>query len=153
MQFDDGLLRLAQDMGYTTIHWNAVAGDYVPVEPAMVTKRVLWQVQPGSVILLHDSPDTAKALPELIRRLKADGYRFVTVTQMLARLPRPVFLASNANTVDWEETVPEVEKPKARRRVRRKEHVAEPESRRSAPVDVPTWDGPVDHTGHELESA
>lgn len=152
MQFDDGLLRLAQDMGYTTIHWNAVAGDYVPVEPAMVTKRVLWQVQPGSVILLHDSPDTARALPELIRRLKADGYRFVTVTQMLARLPRPVFLASNANTVDWEETVPEVEKPKVRKRQRRNEPVAEPESRRSAPVDVPTWDGPGDDTGHELES-
>lgn len=155
MQFDDGILRLAQDMGYTTIHWNALAGDYVPVEPGMVVKRVLWQVQPGSVILLHDSPDTAKALPELISRLKADGYRFVTVTQMLSRLPRPVFLASNAYGVDWEAIAPPVEKKPAsgvKRPAPKKKRSPQPETRTS-PVDVPTWDGPRDDVVDELEGA
>lgn len=147
MQFDDGILRLAQDMGYTTIHWNALAGDYVPVEPGMVVKRVLWQVQPGSVILLHDSPDTARALPELIRRLKADGYRFVTVTQMLSRLPRPVFLASNANGVDWEAIAPPVSEPQpssVKQRPTTKKRPIKPIEVRTSPIDVPTWDGPMD---------
>ena len=153
MSFDDGHLRLAQDMGYTTIHWNALAGDYVPVEPQLIVKRVLWQVRPGSVILLHDSPDTARALPELIRRLKADGYRFVTVTQMLARLPRPVFLASNAGMVDWEAIAPPIErrptpsKPPVRKKRANKPTAAGPL------VDAPVWDSPTDQVIDQIEEA
>ena len=68
------------------------------------------------------------------------------VTQMLSRLPRPVFLASNAYGVDWEAIAPPVEQksttnikrpsPKQKQRPR-------PETKTS-PVDVPTWDGPND---------
>lgn len=142
MKFNDDLLKLNMDLGYTTIHWNAVAGDYVPVEPAMVTKRILWQVQPGSVILLHDTPDTAAALPGLIARLKADGYRFVTVTQMLSRLPRPVFLASNAGHVSPEPMEAKVERPaSATKRKVRRPTMPEPEPAARPPFDEPTWDG------------
>ncbi len=142
MNFDDGLLSLAQDMGYTTVHWNALAGDYLPVEPGMIVKRVLWQVQPGSVILLHDSPDTARALPELIRRLKVDGYRFVTVTQMLARLPRPVFLASNAGTVSVQDEPVAKRAPTKRASRRSPSRPEEPPARSTRPlVDDPVWDG------------
>jgi peptidoglycan-N-acetylglucosamine deacetylase len=155
MNFDDGLLSLAQDMGYTTVHWNALAGDYLPVEPGMIVKRVLWQVQPGSVILLHDSPDTARALPELVRRLKADGYRFVTVTQMLARLPRPVFLASNAGAVNWKETLPPIEeRPAARaKRPQRRSSAQKPPTSAKPAVDVPTWDGPKDDVVDKSEAS
>jgi hypothetical protein len=106
------------------------------------------------VILLHDTPDTARALPELVRRLKAQGYRFVTVTQMLARLPRPVFLASNAGTVDWEETAPAVEPP--RRRRARQGGAPQDRQEKSTPsrsvVDVPTWDGPRDKAVDDPET-
>jgi hypothetical protein len=152
MKFNDDLLRLNQDLGYTTIHWNAVAGDYLPTDADTITKRILWQAQPGSVILLHDTPSTAEALPGLIKRLKADGYRFVTVTQMLARLPRPVFLASNAGKVS---VIEEPAAPSATtvRRSTSKPKVKKPidKSRRPA-VDVPTWDGPQDELGGD-ESA
>lgn len=108
----------------------------------MVTKRILWQVKPGSVILLHDTPDTAAALPELIARLKAKGYRFVTVTQMLARLPRPVFLVSNAGHVSPDAEEPIAERPivtPRRRAVRPKRSEPEPSVR--SPFDDPAWDG------------
>ncbi|MBB6052869.1 glycosyltransferase [Armatimonas rosea] len=43
----------------------------------------------GSIVLLHDSGGdrsaTVAALPELVRRLKAKGYRFVTVSQLLGQ--------------------------------------------------------------------
>ncbi len=154
MNFDDGLLSLAQDMGYTTIHWNALAGDYVPVEPEMIVKRVLWQVQPGSVILLHDSPDTARALPELIRRLKADGYRFVTVTQMLARLPRPVFLASNAGKVSVQDAPVVQPMPNKRLAPQRRGVKKVVPTRTNRPlVDDPVWDGARNDSGDESEAS
>lgn len=44
--------------------------------------------QPGSIILLHPFCDncnsTRQALPEIIDQLKKDGYRFVTVSELLA---------------------------------------------------------------------
>ncbi|MCH8979994.1 MAG: polysaccharide deacetylase family protein, partial [Armatimonadetes bacterium] len=129
MRYNDDVLRLAQDMGYSTIHWNVVAGDYLPVEPAEIVARVMRQVDNGSVILLHDSPDTALALPTILRRLTEQGYRFVTTTQMLSRLPRPVVLATNAGTVlIAESTEPEVEPAvnAPRRRSLKKRRFVEP---------------------------
>ena len=144
MKFDDGLLRLNQELGYTTIHWNAVAGDYVPVEPETIVKRILWQAQPGSVILLHDTAATAAALRLLVRRLKQDGYRFVTVTQMLARLPRPVFLVSNAGMVSVEEPEPVTVRPAPNGERRREPGSINLNSGPRTPLtDVPTWDGPI----------
>jgi peptidoglycan/xylan/chitin deacetylase (PgdA/CDA1 family) len=144
MKFDDGLLRLNQELGYTTIHWNAVAGDYVPVEPETVAKRILWQAQPGSVILLHDTPATAAALPYLIKRLKQDGYRFVTVTQMLARLPRPVFMASNAGHVSPTLEEPTIVRPASTVKRRREPGSINLDNGPRTPLtDVPTWDGPI----------
>jgi peptidoglycan/xylan/chitin deacetylase (PgdA/CDA1 family) len=153
MKFDDGLLRLNQELGYTTIHWNAVAGDYVPVEPETIVKRILWQAQPGSVILLHDTPFTAAALRLLVQRLKQDGYRFVTVTQMLARLPRPVFLVSNAGTVSVEEPEPVAVRPASNGKRRREPGSINLNSGPRTPLtDVPTWDGPIKEQD-ELETA
>lgn len=140
MQYNDDVLRLAQDMGYATIHWNVVAGDYLPVSPEEIVARVMRQVDNGSVILLHDSPDTARALPAILQRLTDEGYRFVTTTQMLSRLPRPVVLASNAGTVLIAE--PEVEPAVSapRRRTRKKPPAVVPFLPKK-PVDASSWDG------------
>jgi peptidoglycan-N-acetylglucosamine deacetylase len=42
--------------------------------------------QPGSIVLMHDGgrhPQTVRALPGVIRRLRSRGFRFVTVTELL----------------------------------------------------------------------
>jgi polysaccharide deacetylase family sporulation protein PdaB len=96
MRYDDTVIRTAQDLGYVTIHWNAAAHDFKPQAASEVARKVLKSVQPGSVILLHNHPDTVAALPEIIAELKRRGYRFVRVSQMLGRLPRPVFANTNA---------------------------------------------------------
>jgi hypothetical protein len=52
-----------------------------------MVERVLNKVQRGSVILLHDGvldrSRTVAALPILIDRLKARGFTFVTVSELL----------------------------------------------------------------------
>lgn len=149
MEYNNEVLSLAQDMGYVTVHWNVVAADYLPVDPAIIVNRVMNQTKDGSVILLHDSPDTARALPLIVKALKAKGYKFVTTTQMLARLPRPVYVASNAYAVKVkEEPVAEVlPKPQKRKPsvvARPTQPLTEPTPRiqHRPALDTPTWDGP-----------
>lgn len=96
MRYDDTVVDAAQALGYVTVHWNVAAKDFTPVAPELVSARILDRVRPGSVILLHAQEDTAKALPAILATLKQRGYRFVTVSQMLSRLPRPVYVKTNA---------------------------------------------------------
>lgn len=50
-------------------------------------ETVLSQVKDGTIVLLHDfegNVNTVKALPEIIEGLKAQGYEFVTVSELFA---------------------------------------------------------------------
>lgn len=53
-----------------------------------ITRRVLNRTRPGSIILLHvmypSRAETMKAVPFIIEGLKRDGYRFVTISELLA---------------------------------------------------------------------
>jgi peptidoglycan/xylan/chitin deacetylase (PgdA/CDA1 family) len=74
-------------MGYVTVSWTVGAKDYEKVPSNFIVDRVLDKTGNGSIILLHqDNPETAQALPGIISTLKARGYKFVTVSQMLKRL-------------------------------------------------------------------
>jgi peptidoglycan/xylan/chitin deacetylase (PgdA/CDA1 family) len=110
----DIMLKIKQ-MGYTTVGWNVGAHDFIPATtgkltqemiqdmnttPADVAKRVLENTKPGVIILLHDSPVTAAALPAIIRKLRKDGYNFKTVSEMLAELPKPVSVVANPIATD-----------------------------------------------------
>lgn len=96
MRYDDTVLRAAQSLGYVTIHWNTAAQDYQPQPPSEISRKILKSVRPGSVILLHNHPDTLAALPMILDSLTEQGYRLVTVSQMLSRLERPVVVKTNA---------------------------------------------------------
>ena len=49
--------------------------------------RYARRARNGSILLLHDTyPHTADTLPDLIRLLKARGYRFVTIPEMVDAL-------------------------------------------------------------------
>ena len=62
------------------------SGDWEGGDPAKTVARVLNRLAPGQVLLFHDSvPQTAQALPILLRELKARGYRCVTLTELAQR--------------------------------------------------------------------
>ena len=110
---DDMLL--FKSMGYTTVGWNVGAHDFIPATtgkvtqemlddmnttPAQVAQRVLENVKPGVIILLHDNPVTAAALPTIVEALRKQGYGFKTVSEMLAELPNPVHIVANPVATD-----------------------------------------------------
>lgn len=73
--------------GRKNISWD-VAPEGRGAGAAEIVDRVLADVQPGSIILLHvmyeSRDETRAALPEVIRGLKEKGYRFVTVSELLS---------------------------------------------------------------------
>jgi peptidoglycan/xylan/chitin deacetylase (PgdA/CDA1 family) len=79
------------------ILWTIVSGDvggHVPA--ARITRTVLEQAKPGAIIIFHinnRAPFTKKALPDIIAGLRQKGFRFVTVSQLLA-LPDAVPVAA-----------------------------------------------------------
>ena len=51
-----------------------------------ILNSALKDVAPGSILLLHiGAKHTAEALPILLERLKADGYSFVTVSDLILK--------------------------------------------------------------------
>lgn len=84
----NGLVSQALERGYTVVMWTVQPNDWQPQATAeSITRAVLQQARPGTVVLLHDGGGnrdaTVAALPRIIRTLKARGYRFLTVSQML----------------------------------------------------------------------
>ncbi|MBI5707767.1 MAG: polysaccharide deacetylase family protein [Armatimonadetes bacterium] len=145
MRYDDTVIRAAQDLGYVTVHWNVAAKDFQPKAPSEIASTVLHQVRPGSVILLHNHPDTAKALPAILNGLEALGYRTVRVSQMLARLPRPVVIRSNAFGVKLDVVAriakTEARKPRQRKGVEKRYALRQPKG--SIPVDAGRKKAPI----------
>ncbi len=86
------VLRTVRKKGYVPVMWSVTAYDWKPVPPEKIEANVAARVRGGDVILMHDgghlSPDadrsaTVVATDRLITRFKAEGYRFVSVTEMI----------------------------------------------------------------------
>jgi len=75
--------------GRTSISWD-LAPDSGPrdLSPETIVKRVVRGLRPGSIILLHpwygNGATARRAVPLLVEELRARGYRFVTVSELLS---------------------------------------------------------------------
>src|SRR5580700_427865 len=85
--YDSSVLRTAASLGLATILWEVDPSDYTLPGVAAIEQRVLAQVRPGAIVLSHDGGgprgQTLAAYPDIIRALRARGYRFVTVPELL----------------------------------------------------------------------
>ncbi len=85
--YDATVVRVARSLGLATILWDVDPSDYTLPGVGAIEQRVLAQATAGSIILSHDGGgprgETLAAYPQIIRRLRARGYRFVTVPQLL----------------------------------------------------------------------
>lgn len=77
--------RLHEQLGYWAILWDVDPLDWqTPRTVKKVHDRVLEQTKPGSIILCHDIHETTvDAMPATITDLKARGFQFMTVTELI----------------------------------------------------------------------
>ncbi len=88
MRYNADVLRDLRSMGYVTVGYTTASGDFdVSASPEKIATKTLHWIQNGSILLLHDYPGTATALPQILDTLKARGYRCVTASELLAHLP------------------------------------------------------------------
>jgi len=92
------MIRQARREGYTVITWSVSPDDWRRPAPQVITERVLQGVKPGAIILLHDGlemrgappvQNTVAALPAIIEGLRARGYEFVTVPELIQKKDFP----------------------------------------------------------------
>ena len=88
-------------LGLWTINTNDTA---LQIDAGTLYRKTLEEVQPGSIILMHDgSKVSLAALPQLIETLQRRGYAFVTMSQMMAHANSEVLNGSNGHgqTGQW----------------------------------------------------
>ncbi|MCQ8773571.1 polysaccharide deacetylase family protein [Streptomyces telluris] len=76
---------VARSRGLSEVLWSATASDYATTDTRLIGDRILNQASRDGIILLHDIYDgTVPAVPRIVDELRARGYTFVTVPQLLA---------------------------------------------------------------------
>jgi chitin deacetylase len=82
----NGLVAYAQSKNYVSVMWSADSRDYAVSSPRLLS-NVLKQSSPGGIVLMHDGGGnrmgTVNALPEMITQLRKQGYKFVTVPELM----------------------------------------------------------------------
>jgi len=69
--------------GYRMAGWSIRSLDTIKSGEEKIVRRVISQLKPGSVILLHDHlPNTPCMVEQIIQQAKEKGYTFVTIEQM-----------------------------------------------------------------------
>ena len=88
-RFDERGLDFACRLGYKTIFWSFAYADWdngkQPTEE-YAKKKIFDNIHNGAVILLHPTSETnAKILGDVIKQLKAEGYRFGTLDELTSK--------------------------------------------------------------------
>lgn len=79
--YDANVVETARRNGARTVLWDISTDDWASATtPKDIVQRIMSQIQPGSIILMHDGGGdqsaTVKALPTLIKQIRKRGYGF-----------------------------------------------------------------------------
>lgn len=75
---------IQQEYGYPTIMWSVDPMDWKNRNAAIVSDRLVNGAHKGGILLAHDiHKTTIDAMPSTLDRLLSQGYRFVTVSQLI----------------------------------------------------------------------
>lgn len=83
-EYNDQNLTTLEGMGFKVIQFDCDSIDWRDESADKITKRVLKKVKSGSILLFHnEKANTAEALPNIVSKLREDGYEFVLVKDLI----------------------------------------------------------------------
>jgi peptidoglycan/xylan/chitin deacetylase (PgdA/CDA1 family) len=86
--YDTQVIETAEALNYTTVLWTDDPGDYASPGTGVIEQRTLRTADNGGIILLHDGEQqTVYILPKLLDALKARGFTFVTIDELMKQSP------------------------------------------------------------------
>lgn len=75
---------IAEALKYAMILWTVNPGDYEEPGNSALLSRIFSRIGNGGIILLHDGiKQTIDSLPNIIETLQKQGYKFVTIDEMI----------------------------------------------------------------------
>ncbi len=84
--YNDRLIHTCNAMGIYPVQWDVDSLDWKNLSAKEIAERIINRVQSGSIILCHNNGlHTAEALPIVIDTLKARGYQFVPIGELIYR--------------------------------------------------------------------
>ncbi len=84
--YDDLLIDTANAMGLYPIQWDVDSLDWKDLSASDIAARIVARVKSGSIILMHNNGlHTAEALPIVIGTLRANGFTFVPIGELIYR--------------------------------------------------------------------
>ena len=85
-EYNNTLLNEAEKLGLYTIQWSVDSIDWKGISADEMTTRVLSRIHEGAIVLYHNNSDhVLEALPKTIELLKARGYTFTTIGELIYR--------------------------------------------------------------------
>lgn len=87
-QFNADVVQAVRRRNMTMALWTDDPGDYDPdLGSAVIETRLLRHVRPGAILLLHDGMEQTYAmLTDFVARMRREGYRFITLSEMAQHL-------------------------------------------------------------------
>lgn len=83
----NGVVNYARSSKYAVIMWSSDSIDYSRPGVPRLINNIFRSARPGGIVLMHDGggdrSHTVKALPEIINRFRKQGYKFVTIPELL----------------------------------------------------------------------
>ncbi len=74
-----------QEFGYRIVLWDVDPLDWKRPGPNVICNRIVKETRPGSIVLSHDiHPGTIAAMHDTLDQLEAKGFKFVTVSELIA---------------------------------------------------------------------
>lgn len=88
-----GTFSVVREYGMVPVMWRVSCSDWSARSHESIVERAVSQIKGGDVILLHDGghlrmgtdrSHSVRATDEIVRRYQGEGYKFVTVPEMMA---------------------------------------------------------------------
>ena len=84
--YNNDVIRVAESQNLQTIQWDVDSLDWKGIDKNKIASNILTKVSSGSIILCHNNADhIVEALPAVISSLKARGYKFVRISDLLLK--------------------------------------------------------------------
>lgn len=81
--FNDWSVRVAGEAGYITILSSIDTIDWQRPAPNVIVERVVSKAHNGGIVLMHPTAPTTQALGTMIDKLENQGYKLVTISDLL----------------------------------------------------------------------
>ena len=83
-EYNQTVIKAAQDSGYYTIQWSLDTLDYTGINGDEMWKRIKDKMRAGDIILMHNGTEhTADSLDMIIKNIKEKGLGIVKVSELI----------------------------------------------------------------------